>query len=63
MKVLPAARIYDNVKTFKCEDEVRTEIKEARAQRLHADIVQFCHLDGKHSTHLVSNPVLTEKII
>ena len=57
MKVLPAARIYD---MFMCQKhsnmrrkKVHTEIKEARAQRLHPDIVQFlneiiCLLHSEH---------------
>ena len=45
MKVLGAARIYKGVyvKMLEFQDvtKVRTEIKEARAQRLHADIVNL----------------------
>ena len=45
MKVLGAARIYESVlvKMLECQDvaKVRTETKEARAQRLHADIVHL----------------------
>ena len=44
MKVLPAARVYDMIISWRSNariKKVRTEIKEARAQRLHADIVQF----------------------
>jgi hypothetical protein len=56
MKVLPATRIYENVKVRTLELEgdkkLRTEIKEARAQRLHAIIVHviglYCHFNSEH---------------
>jgi hypothetical protein len=48
MKVLGAARIYESVyvKMHEFQDvtKIRTEIKEARAQRLHADIVHLMNL-------------------
>ena len=42
MKVFPAARIYNaQVKTLEIEDvkKLRTEIKDARAQRLHVHLM------------------------
>jgi hypothetical protein len=48
MKVLGAARTYGSVyvKMLKLQDviKVRTEIKEARAQRLHANIVHLMNM-------------------
>jgi hypothetical protein len=48
MKVLGAARIYESVyvKMLEVQDvtKVHTKIKEARAQRLHADIMHLINM-------------------
>jgi hypothetical protein len=48
MKVLGAARIYESVyvRMLEVQDvtKVRTEIKEASAQRLHADIMHLINM-------------------
>ena len=68
MRVLPEARIYDtiHIKTLETEavKKLRTEIKEARAQRLYVHLMSLVVIYIVNiSAHLVSKPVLTENKI